>query len=390
MMEVNQPVGRSTHRLRQYGSAAIAASTLLAVAACGSSSTKAATPSTTPSSTAPTSSTSSSSAPITGITCSGSGTLTASGSTAQQNAISAWAKAYQAKCSGSVINYGGGGSGKGVTDFTAGTDDFAGSDFPLTATQKTAADKVCSGGEAVDLPMTPGGIALAYNLPGVTGLNLSAGTLAKIFSGKIKTWNDAAIKADNPSATLPSTTIQTFHRSDSSGTTYNFTAYLAGVAKSDWTYAFGKAWQAPGGQGAKGSSGVAQGVQGAAGGIGYMEVSYATQDKLGVANVGDAGGKFVAPTGTTVAAFLAKAAIAGTGDDLALKFDYSGSDGSAYPVTLVTYEIACTKGGKKADLVKSFLTYTSSTGQDILPASGYVKLPDTLVTKVAAVVAKIS
>jgi phosphate transport system substrate-binding protein len=381
-------VGRSTHRLRQYGFGAVAASTLLAVAACGSSSTKTASPSSAPTSEA--SSGGASSAPAGGINCSGSGTLTASGSTAQQNAISAWAKAYQAKCSGSVINYGGGGSGKGVTDFTAGTDDFAGSDFPLTKTQKEAADKVCSGGEAVDLPMTPGGIALAYNLPGVTDLNLSAGTLAKIFTGKIKTWDDAAIKADNPSAKLPSTTIQTFHRSDSSGTTFNFTAYLAGVAKADWTYAFGKTWAAPGGQGAKGSAGVAQGVQGAAGAIGYMEVSYATQDKLGVAKVGDAGGKFVAPTGDTVAAFLTKATVAGTGDDLALKFDYSGSDGSAYPVTLVTYEITCTKGGKQAGLVKSFLAYTASTGQDILPDAGYVKLPTTLATKVAAVVDKIS
>jgi phosphate transport system substrate-binding protein len=382
-------VGRSTHRVRLYGSAAVAASTLLAVAACGSSGTKTATPSSSPTSAASASS-GSSAAPAGGITCNGSGTLTASGSTAQQNAISAWAKAYQAKCSGSIINYGGGGSGKGVTDFTAGTDDFAGSDFPLTSKQKAAADKVCTGGEAVDLPMTPGGIALAYNLPGVTDLNLSSGTLAKIFTGKIKTWDDAAIKADNPSAKLPSTTIQTFHRSDSSGTTYNFTAYLAGVAKTDWTYAFGKTWAAPGGQGAKGSAGVAQGVKGAAGAIGYMEVSYATQDKLGVAKVGDAGGKFVAPTGNTVAAFLTKASVAGTGDDLKLKFDYSSSDGSAYPVTLVTYEIVCTKGGKKAGLVKSFLAYTASTGQDILPGAGYVKLPTDLATKVAAVVDKIS
>jgi phosphate transport system substrate-binding protein len=381
-------VGRSTHRLRQYGSAAFAASTLLAVAACGSSSSTGSAPTTSPSSSG--GAATSAAVPASGITCNGTGTLTASGSTAQQNAISAWAKAYQAKCTGAVINYGGGGSGKGVTDFTAGTDDFAGSDFPLTSTQKASADKKCSGGAAVDLPMAPGGIALAYNLPGVTNLNLSAKTLAGIFSGKIKTWDDAAIKADNPSATLPSTTIQTFHRSDSSGTTYNFTAYLNGVAGSDWTYKFGKAWEAPGGQGAKGSAGVAQGVQGSAGAIGYMEVSFATQAKLGVANVGDAGGKFVAPTGATVTAFLAKATVAGTGDDLALKFDYSGADGSAYPVTLVTYEITCTAGGKNAGLVKSFLGYTASSGQDILPAAGYVKLPDTLATKVQGVVAKIA
>ena len=128
--------------------------------------------------------------------------------------------------------------------------------------------------------MAPGGIAIAYNLPGVSSLNLSASTIAKIFSGKITKWDDAAIKADNSGVTLPSTAIQTFHRSDSSGTTYNFTNYLTNVAKSDWTYNFGKTWTAPGGQGAKGSSSVAQGVKSTAGGIGYFETSYATQDNL--------------------------------------------------------------------------------------------------------------
>jgi phosphate transport system substrate-binding protein len=378
-------LGRSTTRWSQYGSAALATGTLLAVAACGSSSKGSTTQ---PSSSAPASSSGTTTA---GITCNGSGTLTASGSTAQANAISAWAKAYQAACKGSVINYAGGGSGKGVTDFTSGTTDFSGSDFPLTTDQKASADKVCSGGEAVDLPMAPGGIAVSYNLPGVTSLNLSAGTIAKIFSGKITTWNDAAIKTDNPGVTLPSTTIQTFHRSDSSGTTYNFTNYLTNVAKSDWTYSFGKTWSAPGGQGAKGSAGVAQGVKSTAGAIGYFENSFATQDGLGVAKVGDAGGKFVALTPATVTAFIGKATIAGTGDDLALKFDYSTADGTAYPVTLVTYEITCTKGGKQPGLVKSFLGYTSSsTGQAVLPTAGYVQLPDNVATKVQAVVAKIS
>jgi phosphate transport system substrate-binding protein len=381
-------VGCSTRRWSQYGSAALAASALLAVAACGSSS-KGST--TSPSSSAPASAATSSGTAVGGITCNGSGTLTSSGSTAQQNAISAWAKAYQAACKGAVINYGGGGSGKGVTDFTGGTDDFAGSDFALTTSQKSDADKVCSGGEAVDLPMAPGGIAISYNLAGVSSLNLSAGTIAKIFSGKITTWDDAAIKADNPGVTLPSTTIQTFHRSDSSGTTYNFTNYLTNVAKSDWTYDFGKTWSAPGGQGAKGSAGVAQGVKSTAGGIGYFETSFATQGGLSIAKVGDAGGKFVEDTAANVTAFVGKATIAGTGDDLALKFDYSTADGSAYPITLVTYEITCTKGGKKAGLVKSFLSYTSNaTGQAVLPTAGYVQLPDNILTQVAGVVAKIS
>lgn len=379
---------RSSRRWSSYGSAAFAASILLALAACGSSSSGTKTASSTGSSRAPASSPATS---ANGIACNGSGTLTASGSTAQQNAISKWAKDYQAACSGAVINYGGGGSGNGVTDFTSGTDDFAGSDFALTASQKSSADKVCSGGgEAVDLPMAPGGIALAYNVKGVRDLNLSASTLAKIFSGKVTKWNDEAITKDNPSAKLPSTAIQTFHRSDGSGTTYNFTNYLDKVAKGGWSYKFGKNWDAPGGQGAKGSAGVAQGVTSTDGGIGYMEVSFATQGKLGVAKVADAGGKFVELTNDNVTAFLAKAKVVGKGDDLALQFDYTAAGGSAYPVTLVTYEITCTKGGKHAGLVKSFLGYTSKAGQDILPAANYVKLPDTLATKVQAVVDKIS
>ena len=381
-------MGRSTRRWSQYGSAALAASTLVAVAACGSSSSGKTTPSSAPPASA---GGSTASANATGITCNGSGSVTSSGSTAQANAISAWAKVWQAACKGAVINYGGGGSGKGVTDFTSGTTAFSGSDFPLTADQKTSADKVCSGGEAVDLPMAPGGIAIAYNLPGVTKLNLSAATIAGIFDGKIKTWNDAAIKTDNPGVTLPSTTIQTFHRSDSSGTTYNFTNYLTNVAKSAWSAGVNKNWTAPGGQGAKGSSGVAQGVKSTAGGVGYFERSFATQDNLSVASVGDAGGKFVQPTDAAVTAFLGQAKVTGTGDDLALTFDYSGTDGTAYPVTLVTYEITCTKGGKDSGLVKSFLAYTSSTaGQAVLPTAGYVQLPSSLATKVQAVVAKIS
>jgi phosphate transport system substrate-binding protein len=393
-------VGRSTRRWSQYGSAAVAAGALLAIGACGSSSSGTnANPSSAPA-TSDSGTTSSApastggSVPADGIVCNGKGTVTSSGSTAQTNAISAWAKVYQAKCGGAVINYGGGGSGQGVTDFTNGTSAFAGSDFPMTETQISAAAKACPGGAPVDLPMAPGGIAVAYNLKGVDSLNLSAATIAKIFSGKITKWDDAAIKTDNPGATLPSTSIQTFHRSDGSGTTFNFTNYLAKVAASDWTYKFGKDWTSlgiPGGQGAKGSSSVAQGVSTTDGGIGYMELSYAKQDKLGVAKVGDAGGKFVELTNDKVTAFLAKAKVVGKDDDLALEFDYSTSDGSVYPVTLVTYELVCTKGGKNADVVKSFLTYTSSTaGQGILPDAGYVQLPDNIRSQVATVVAKIS
>jgi len=320
------------------------------------------------------------------------GMLTASGSTAQANAMSAWTKGFQTACSSATVNYGGGGSGQGVQQFTQGSTDFGGSDFPLTSTQKSAADARCgTGNSAVDLPMVPGPIAVAYNLPGVTSLQLSASTLAGIFSGKVTKWNDPAVKKDNPSATLPSTGIQTFHRSDGSGTTFNFTNYLENDAKSAWTYSHGKTWSAPGGQGAKGSSSVAQGVKSTVGGVGYIEQSFATQNNLPFAKVGNSSGQFVELTSANTVNFLSKATVAGTGGDLALKFDYTNPDPAAYPAVLVTYEIVCAKGNKpdKLPLIKGFFNYIAGPGQDLLPSSGYVKLPSNIQTQVASAVSSL-
>jgi len=318
----------------------------------------------------------------TGITCA-TGTLQLSGSTAQTNAMSEWIKNYQTACPGATINYGGGGSGQGVQNFQDGTVDFAGSDFPLAdGDEHDKANQRCAPGTAVDLPMVPGPIAIGYNLPGVKDLNLSASTLAGIFSGKITAWNDDAIKKDNPNVDLPSTKIQTFHRSDGSGTSYNFSNYLANEAKSDWSYGANKAWPAPGGVGEKGTAGIAQGVKSTPGGIGYMELSYATQNSISYAKVGNAGGDFVELTTDNVVKFLSTATVVGQGDDLALKFDYTNTDADAYPNLLVTYEIVCT-GGKSSELARDFLSYiVSDEAQNLLPDLGYVKLPSNIQTKV--------
>ncbi len=326
------------------------------------------------------------------ITCS-SGQLQLAGSTAQANAMSEWIKNYQTACSDATINYGGGGSGQGVQNFQDGTIDFAGSDFPLAAgDEQSKANARCKSGPAINLPMVPGPIAVAYNLPGVKSLNLSAATLAKMFSGKISKWNDPAIAKDNPGVKLPSTGIQTFHRSDGSGTSFNFTNYLAHDGKADWTYGANKDWPAPGGQGEKGTAGVAQGVKSTAGGIGYMELSYATQNSLPYAKVGNAQGKMVALTQTNVQNFLAKAT-SGSGNDLPLTFDYATTDANAYPNLLVTYEIVCSKGNPsdKKDLIKNFLTYlASNSGQSVLPGQSYTKLPANIQSKVQAAIKTIS
>ena len=373
---------RSRTRLAALG---LAAAGTVALAACGSDNTSSS--SSSPAAGSSSSSTSSTS----GISCA-SGSLTSDGSTAQSNAMSAWIKAYQAACSGAQVNYGGGGSGQGQTHFTDGTDDFAGSDYALDATDKPAADKRCNG-SALDLPMTPGAIALGYNLPGVSTLKLSAATIAKIFTGKITSWNDPAIAADNSGVTLPSTKISTFHRSDGSGTSYNFSNYLTNDAASDWSYGANKQWpSAAGGQGEKGSSLVASNVKSTEGGIGYFEDSFATQNTLPVAQVGDAAGNFVTLSNAAATKFLSTAKVSGTGDDLALTFDYSKGSAApdSYPNVLVTYEFVCATGNKNAALLKGFLGYTAGSGQGILAANGYVPLPSSIQTQVQGVVAKLS
>lgn len=316
------------------------------------------------------------------ITCS-PGSLTAAGSTAQQNAMAQWTKDYVNKCSGANINYGGGGSGQGVQQFTDAKIDFAGSDFPLAeGAEQQHADARCKAGPAINIPMVGGPIAIGYNVPGITkSLNLSASNLAKIFNGKITRWNDPAIAGDNPGMQLPALGIQTFHRSDGSGTTYNFTNYLAHDAKADWTFGTNKNWTAPGGQGAKGSQGVAQGVKSTGGGIGYFELSFATQSQIPYAAVGNADGKFVPLTQDNAVKFLSDSKVAGTGADLKLEFNYASTDPAAYPNLLVTYEIVCSKGNPadKLPLLKNFLGYAASpAGQQELPGQGYISLPDNL------------
>jgi phosphate transport system substrate-binding protein len=315
----------------------------------------------------------------------GSGTLNAQGSSAQKNAMDEWIKNYQEKCSGVTINYEASGSGAGVTAFTSGTADFAGSDSALKDTEKPNADKRCTGGQAVDLPMVIGPIAVVFNVSGVDSLQLKPATIAQIFAGKIKKWDDAAIKADNPGASLPGTAIQTVHRSDSSGTTDNFTKFLSKTASSDWTFSNDKTWKAPGGTGAKGSDGVANAVKQADGSIAYVEWSFAENSALKMAKIGNGAGEYAELTGEAAGKTIAGAQVTGTAPDLTMSIDYATKEAGAYPIVLVTYEIACTKGlsADKAKLVKSFLSYAASTeGQSALSELGYAPLPDSVRTKV--------
>ena len=381
--------------LRALTIGAVAITGALVLTACGSDDNSDPSPTSSSSSTDQAATgTATTSAAAAGISCE-KGSILASGSSAQQNAIESWIRDYQKACTGATINYKTSSSGEGIVDFNQGTDAFAGSDSPLKDTEVASSKAVCTGGQGISIPMVGGPIAVGYNLPGVSNLVLNASTLAKIFNGKITTWNDQAIKALNPTATLPSTKIQTVHRQDDSGTTDNLTKYLGGAAKADWPYPHAKAWAAHGGQAAAKSSGVAALVKQTEGAIGYFELSYATANTIPTVKIDTGASAPVEATSANSSAGIAAAKIVGTGTDLSLDLGaaYTTKTDNAYPIVLVTYEIACDKGNKPGTLAltKSFLNYISSeAGQAKLSAAGYAPLPTEIATKVRSTVAALS
>jgi phosphate transport system substrate-binding protein len=321
------------------------------------------------------------------ISCA-AGSIAAEGSSAQVNAVNTWIRDYQVSCPSATVAYDRVGSGAGLRDFIAGTGDFAGSDSALTAADQPAANARCKTGSAIHLPMTVGPVALAYTVAGVSDLRLRPATIAKIFTGAITRWDDPAVKADNPQAVLPSTAIRPVHRADSSGTTDNFTRFLASTAPADWSLGSSSTWPAPGGIAAKGSNRVSAAIAQTDGAIGYVEWSYAEFHNLSTARVGNGAGEFVALTAAAAAKTVASATAAGKGGDLQLTIDYGTKAAGAYPIVLVTYEVVCSSGSKP--LVKSFLAYTSSTaGQAAASRLGYAPLPEELRVKVASAVSRL-
>jgi phosphate transport system substrate-binding protein len=321
-----------------------------------------------------------------------SGTLSWDGSSAQKTAVTQWIQQYQTQCSGASINYQGQGSGAGRTAFYGGQIPVAGSDASVADDDRSKADARCTGGKAVNLPMVLTPVEFIYNVQGVKDLTVTPDILAKVFSGKITTWNDAEIAKANPGATLPSTTITTVHRSKDSGTTQNFQKFLTAQSTSLWTFGTGQAWTAPGGQGAADSAGLVQSVKGTDGAIGYVDGPDATKNSLTPAKL-DVGAGAVAPSADTVGKAVSAAKVSGDAQDIVLSIDYGLKDAGTYPAILATYEITCTKGlsAEQSKFVKSFLTYTASTaGQAELSKLGYSQLPDELATKVRAAVDALS
>jgi phosphate transport system substrate-binding protein len=338
----------------------------LVLGACGSSS-----PSTTSSSTA---------------AASASGTISGAGSTFAAPVYEQWAS----QISGLTVNYQAVGSGAGVTALEGKTVDFGASDPPLKAAEETALSKV---GEPVMIPMFLGAITVSYNLPGVAaGLKLDGTTIADIYLGKVKTWNDPEIAALNPGVKLPSTPITVIHRSDSSGTSAGFTGFLAAV-DPEWNskVGSGKDVQWPVGTGAKGNAGVAGAVQQTTGAVGYVEQAYALQHKFTYADVKNKAGNYVAPS-------LASTSAAAEGITLPANLGFAIKNPGApqaYPITsqtfVVVYKDMCKAGipgGKAAaEGVVKFLNYGLSSGQSILSQADYAALPAAILAKSKAAVA---
>lgn len=320
-----------------------------------------------------------------------SGTVNAEGSSAQKNAIEEAIASYGEACADAKLNYNPTGSGAGIKQFIAGQVDFAGSDSALKTEGKDGAQSEAAQAEAFcgapawNIPMVTGPIAIAFNVKGIDKLVLTPAVAADIFSGKITSWDDAAIAALNKDANLPATPIKVFFRSDESGTTENFTKYLKAAAAENWTADPAKKWTGAG-EGKEKSAGVSEGVKSTDGGITYVEWSYAKDNKLGVASI-DNGGGAVELTGEAVGKAVAAAEQVGQGNDLALKLDYATKEAGAYPILLVTYEIVCSKNkdAEKGKNIKAFLShFASSDVQKGLEEIGYAPLPSEVQAKVVA------
>jgi phosphate transport system substrate-binding protein len=296
-----------------------------------------------------------------------SGPIAGAGSSAQQAAQEAWIATFTGQNPDANISYDPSGSGAGRTQFIGGGVAFAGSDVYLTADELTKAKTRCAGADVVEVPDYVSPIAVIYNVPGVSNLQLAPATIAQIFNKKIAKWNDPAIAADNPGVSLPDLAITPVNRSDKSGTSQNFADYLKGAAADAWPYDVSDSWPVQGGEAAQGTSGVVGAVKAGNGSIGYADESQARDISQAKVKVGS---EYVGPTPEAAAAVLdASPRVDGQGDAaFAYKLARDTTTSGTYPVVLVSYLLACSKypDAATADLVKSYLSYVvSADGQSL-------------------------
>lgn len=321
------------------------------------------------------------------------GTLNGIGSSAQANAEAAWSAGFQISNPKVTVNYDSQGSGAGRKAFIGGSADFAGSDAVLGDTELAGTFASCApNSKAIDLPVYISPIGVVYNLAGVKDLKLDAATIAGIFTGAIKNWDDPAITSQNSSATLPSAAITVVHRSDDSGTTENFTSYLATVAKDAWGVPSAQTFPFQVGDAAKGNEGVVSAVKAAANSIGYADESAAGGLDIAQLKVGTSYETISAQGAAAVVA--ASPVVSGRpANDLAIAINRSDTAPGAWPLALVSYLIVCQTYADpaKAELVKAYASYAASViGQKA--AADQAKsapLASDLASKVAASIATI-
>lgn len=305
--------------------------------------------------------------------------ITGAGSTFVYPVLSKWSAAYAAK-TGNRINYQSIGSGGGIAQIKAGTVDFGASDKPLSSQELTQAG-------LGQFPVVIGGIVPVVNVAGLgTGqLKLDGLTLANIFQGDIKTWNDPAIAALNPGLSLPNARITVVHRSDGSGTTFNFTNYLSKVSPA-WKTKVGEgtAVQWPAGIGGKGNEGVAAYVKQIKGSIGYVEYAYALQNKMAYALLKNSSGNYVSPNLDSFAAAAATADWASAEDFNLVMTNAPGEQ--AFPIAATTWVIMYKrpKNVERSKLALDFFKWSLEHGQEQAKALDYVPLPASLVQRIEA------
>jgi phosphate transport system substrate-binding protein len=313
------------------------------------------------------------------------GTINGAGATFPQPVYQEWAARFK-ETSGVTVNYQGIGSGGGIAQFSAGTVDFGASDAAMKDDEIATAKK--KGSDPVHVPTVLGAVTVSYNLDGVQqGLKLDGKTVADMFLGKVKKWNDPEIAGQNSGVKLPSDNITVCHRSDDSGTTKNFTQFLADYS-STWKSGPGvdKSVKWPTGTGAKGNDGVAACVKQSKGAVGYVEQAYALQNKFTTAAIKNAEGKYVEPS-------LQATSAAGTAATPPpdLRFSTINAKGAnTYPISAVTFLLVwqdqCKAGLKptQAKLVKDWLNYALGQGQSVAPQLQYAPLPAAVKQKAQA------
>jgi phosphate transport system substrate-binding protein len=309
--------------------------------------------------------------------------VTGAGASVVFPVMTRWSNDYQA-ATGHRINYQSIGSGGGIAQIKAGTVDFGSSDAPLTPE-----DLAASG--LVQFPSVIGGVVPVANVPGLApgALKLTGPLLADIFLGKIKAWNDPALVALNPELQLPALPIRVIHRSDGSGTTFNFVNYL-GMVSSEWKTKVGEGTSVkwPAGYGGKGNEGVAAYVKQIKGGIGYVEMSYVLQNKMAYASLQNAAGNFVAPSAESFAAAATSADWKSATDFSLVMTNAPGEQ--AWPITATNFILMHKQpeNAASATAAKEFFRWVYANGDAQAAKLHYVPLTDALVTQVEAYWAK--